>query len=635
MAVVPPYFSPIAFPNVSMAERYIASFWANAQEEYKFKRTAALKALDPKARALVHKGLQDSLTDTLQMRTDLVESDHEKRFELMKEHLKQLGLNTRSLQTSQASVSRQKISSRTSIETGVLKIKRENQAAFRMDAGSNSVIAGLEEGLDKPGSQKTQAHWGQAFLKSEKNAGNEWMAQGEPYEGAVSKLSKSTSRGEKQGQRRLALMVQLQQVAIDRNDVIGANVIAAEAMGNPGLKAPLFDLGGGVYGGADRLTKDNAANARPVLTLNLMDEYRTSYGPVYDSDIERMQARATRGGVGPAASVDLGAMMVTLGLDKPINTEIYDNRILSLRRALNKSQGASRLESEARSAIITGQAYDPYIGALETPTSELRLIDEIAKVYQQSPAAGRRLLDEASTGQLVPGESERIVLDGWRQEAVAARRRGLNEQEANRLGGNVLTFFKKELRAVALASKSAKTAEDMVDLRERLLSLSDSVGNSFVKAQLDQIRTPGGGSLSDVLGKGLRRITFKEADDAKTFATFSNRLADKLEEAQEQKDKAELSWLPYEYDEQISNLSDLYQSGDKEGYKQKAVTFRNDIDLMDPKLSGDAGRLIVNQVDLALDTENFDTLHTRMIELNDSIQNWIIESDKQMAGIDL
>jgi hypothetical protein len=161
------------------------------------------------------------------------------------------------------------------------------------------------------------------------------------------------------------------------------------------------------------------------------------------------------------------------------------------------------------------------------------------------------------------------------------------------------------------------------------------VGNSFVKAQLDQIRTPGGGSLSDVLGKGLRRITFKEADDAKTFATFSNRLADKLEEAQEQKDKAELSWLPYEYDEQISNLSDLYQSGDKEGYKQKAVTFRNDIDLMDPKLSGDAGRLIVNQVDLALDTENFDTLHTRMIELNDSIQNWIIESDKQMAGIDL
>ena len=56
---------------------------------------------------------------------------------------------------------------------------------------------------------------------------------------------------------------------------------------------------------------------------------------------------------------------------------------------------------------------------------------------------------------------------------------------------------------------------------------------------------------------------------------------------------------------------------------------------MDPKLPGDAGRTIVNQVDLALDTENFDTLHTRMVQLNDSIRNWILESEKQMAGVDI
>ena len=54
---------------------------------------------------------------------------------------------------------------------------------------------------------------------------------------------------------------------------------------------------------------------------------------------------------------------------------------------------------------------------------------------------------------------------------------------------------------------------------------------------------------------------------------------------------------------------------------------------MDPKLAGDAGRTIVNQVDLALDTDNFDTLNSRLVELNDSIQNWIVESERQMAGL--
>lgn len=633
MAVVPPYFNPIAFPDVSLAERFVASFWANAQEEYKFKRKAALNALDPKVRAIMHKNLQDSLTETLEMRTNLIQSDREQRAGLLKEHLEQLGQNTRNMQTSQAAIAKQRISTRGSIETSAMDIQKKNRAAFRRDPQSNAIIERVASDPKYITDARSADYWGPAFQQNEQAALNQWTSQARKYDKAFEDLSKTTGRGD--SQRREALMAQMQQTVIDRGDVVGANMIAAQATGRRDLLAPVFQLADGTFVGTDGLTAQNAVGARPVLQLNLLDEYKANYGPVFESDIERRQERATRGGVGRAADVDLKGMMVTLGLDKPVNVEVYDSRIKSLRVALERSQGASRRESAARSAIISGQAFDPYISRLETPTSELRLIDEISKVYQQSPAAGRRILDEASTGQLDPGEVESIVFDGWRQEAVAARRRGLNEQEANRLGGNVLTFFKKELRAVARDSERAKTAEDMIDLRDRLLNLSDSVDNSFVKSKLDSVQTERGVSLSDVLGSGLRGITFDDPDEADTFAKFSNALADKLEEAENQADSSELSWLPYEYDEQISNLSGLYQSGDKEQYKQQAVDLRNDIDLMDPKLAGDAGRTIVNQVDLALDTENFDTLHTRMVQLNDSIQNWILESEKQMAGVDI
>ena len=630
MAVVPPYFSPIAFPDVSLAERFIASFWANAQEEYRFKRKAALQALDPRTRAIMHKTLQESLTEALANRASLIEQDRSDRAEIVKDYLSQLGQNARNLQNNQADIAKSRISARGSIETESMKIQRANQAAMRRDPQSNAIIEKVRTGSEfRP--ELNLDGWTQKYLNDPAGAQNMWTDQSRKYIPVFEDLSKTTGRGD--AQRREALAAQLQQAAIERGDIVGANMIAAQATGRPDFRNPVFQLRDGSLVAAGGLTAENAVGAKPVLRLNLMTEYRQNYGPVTDADIERRQRRATRGGVGAAQSIDLDAMLLSAGLDKPVDVSVYDTRIDSLRKSLRRSQIASRRESAARSAILSGQAFDPYISSLEEPTSELRLIDEIAKVYQQSPAAGRRILDEAFTGQLEPGAVESVVFDGWRREAVAARRRGLGEQEANRLGGNVLDFFKNELRSIALDSKRAETAEDLVNLRDRLLSLSGSVDNPFVRTQLDQVQTARGFTLAQVLGTSLREITFDEPDDAETFATFSNALADMLDDAGNQETLSELSWLPYEYDDQINNLSSVYTSGDREAYKQQVVSLRNDIDLMDPKLAGDAGRTIVNQVDLALDTDNFDTLNSRLVELNDSIQNWIVESERQMAGL--
>jgi hypothetical protein len=526
MAVVPPYFSPIAFPDVSLAERFIASFWANAQEEYRFKRKAALQALDPRTRAIMHKTLQESLTEALANRASLIEQDRSDRAEIVKDYLSELGQNARNLQNNQADIAKSRISARGNIETESMKIQRANQAAMRRDPEANSIIEEVRTG-SKFRPELTLDGWTQKYLNDPAGAQNMWTNQSREYVPLIERLSKTTGRGD--AQRREALAAQLQEAAIERGDIVGANVIAAQATGRPDFKNPVFQLRDGSLVAAAGLTAENAVGAKPVLRLNLMTEYRQNYGPVTDADIERRQRRATRGGVGAAQSIDLDAMLLSAGLDKPVDVSVYDTRIDSLRKSLKRSQIASRQESAARSAILSGQAFDPYISSLEEPTSELRLIDEIAKVYQQSPAAGRRILDEAFTGQLEPGAVESVVFE--------------------------------------------------------------------------------------------------------TFATFSNALADRLDDAGNQETLSELSWLPYEYDDQINNLSSVYTSGDREAYKQQVVSLRNDIDLMDPKLAGDAGRTIVNQVDLALDTDNFDTLNSRLVELNDSIQNWIVESERQMAGL--
>ena len=269
---------------------------------------------------------------------------------------------------------------------------------------------------------------------------------------------------------------------------------------------------------------------------------------------------------------------------------------------------------------------------LEPATTELAILSHLKRIHDRSPSAARRALEEASSGQLQPGDVERLVFDGWRQESVAARRRGLNEQDSFRLGGNVFTFFKKELRSVERDAKSAVSAEDLIDLRDRLMSLSDSVDSPFVREQLDTLQTPRGRSLSWVLGEGLKSVTFSEPDNAAVYGQFASSLANTLDSVDESSVESELAWLPYQYDDEIENLSSLYQSGDTESYKQGAVSLRNDIDLMDPKLAGDAGRLIVEQADVALEQDNFDVFHQNIIELNKSIRDWIADSQSQVAG---
>ena len=164
-------------------------------------------------------------------------------------------------------------------------------------------------------------------------------------------------------------------------------------------------------------------------------------------------------------------------------------------------------------------------------------------------------------------------------------------------------------------------------------TLSNNLDNGFVFRQLNQLETEAGTNIGSILKTGLRNITFDEPEDAEGIARFADTLADTIDKIEDRSTQSELAWLPYQYTDEIRELSGLYQQADKSTYKQRAVDLRNSIDILDPDLAGNAGRTIVNQVDQALDTGNFDMFHSTVTDLNKSIEDWILESQAQMAGV--
>ena len=631
MAVVPAYFSPIAFPDVSMMERYLGAVWAHSLDQYKFKREQALRAMDPKIRALMQKQMQDSLDEALVLRTELIDNDRQRRNDLLKEHLADLNRNARQTQDNQRAVQVQKIQQRGLLRREAMQIQRENQKAFRTDSQTNKLISDSIDKFRSGNDVLDTQGWLAVFSQQGADAfNNRWEGARERYTSNLDKLSDLAGRGD--ARRREALFALMQENAIREGDVAGANYIASVALGRDDYRRARFQVGNEIKF-AEQLTGDDFSRAQLRPTISLMQMYKQDYGPVTDSDVRRYSEEITRGGVGGIGQVDLQELLATAGLDKPLDLSAYDERINSLRKSLQRSRALGRQESAARAAIISGTAFSPYLGRVETPSQELSLIDQLGEIYSQSPAAGRRVVQEITTGNLEPGEPNRLVFDSWFQEASAARMRGLGEKESASLGGNVYGFFKKQLRSVARDAARARTAEDIVDLRERILYLSNNLDNGFVFRQLNQLETEAGTNIGSILKTGLRNITFDEPEDAEGIARFADTLADTIDKIEDRSTQSELAWLPYQYTDEIRELSGLYQQADKSTYKQRAVDLRNSIDMLDPDLAGNAGRTIVNQVDQALDTDNFDMFHSTVTDLNKSIEDWIVESQAQMAGV--
>tara|TARA_R110002020_G_scaffold63451_6_gene169459 strand:+ start:392 stop:2290 length:1899 start_codon:yes stop_codon:yes gene_type:complete len=630
MAVVPAYFSPIAFPKVSLAERFVASFWANAQEEYKFKRKQALEALDPKVRALVHKNLQDSLNETLTLKQELVDNERTRRKDILKDYLSEVGRNARNLQDSQKSVAIERMKQRGSLRKEAMSIQKENQQAFRDDPEANRIIKDSVDQYRNEQNRIDAAQWLPLFIDDNRSAASQWFASGDRYNDSLEELSKTSGRTDQR--RREALFAQMQEEAFNAGDFAGANKIAAHAMGVDRLAMPTFMVGN-QQRYLDQLRPSEYDAAQPVVSLDLMENYKAKYGPVTDSDIQRYQREVTQGGVGAVQMESLDELLSVAGLGQPLDLTAYDQRIQDLRTAIQRSQVQSRQESAARSAVISGTAFSPYIGRLETPTQELNLIQQLGEIYQNSPAAGNRVIKEITQGRLEPGETDSLVFEGWRQEAANARLRGLGEKEEASLGGNVFNYFKSQLRAVSRDAAAAKSATDIVDLRERLMYLSDNLDNEFVFRQLNQLETSAGTNLGSILKTGLRNISFEQSEDVQAVSKFADALADTIDTVEKGSTQSEIAWLPYQYSDEIQELSSLYQQGDRGAYKQRAVDLRNRVDILDPDLAGNAGRTIVNQVDKALEEDNFDMFHSKVTELNNSLNDWIVESQAQMTGV--
>lgn len=630
MAVVPPYFSPIAFPKVSMTERYLASFWANSLEQYKFKREQGLKAMDPKIRALMQKQMQDSLDEALNLRTELINKERERRNTLLKDYLADFNQNARNTQNNQRMIQVEKIQQRGNLRKQAMEMQRENQKAFRSDSQVEKIIGdSIDEYTRSSGIPRNTQEWVSVFNANGSDGfNNQWFAQGDRYEATLDELAKLSGKGD--ARRREALYAILQQEAIRAGDVAGANYIAAKATGRDDYQRARFIVGDQVKV-VEQLEPGD--RARLVTSIDLMQLYKQNYGPITDQDVRRYSDEVTRGGVGGTPQLDLKELLAQAGLDEPLDLSLYDERIESLRTSIQRSRAAGRREAEARAAIISGTAFSPFIGAVEAPAQTLSLIDQLGQIYEQSPSASRRVVQEITTGNLEPGEPNRLIFDGWRQEAAAARSRGLGEKEQASLGGNVYGFFKNQLRSVARDATRAQTAEDIIDLRERILYLSNNLDNSFVFNQLNQLETAAGTNIGSILKTGLRNISFDEPEDSESIARFANTLADTIDKIEDRSTQSELAWLPYQYTDEIQELSGLYQQGDKSTYKQRAVDLRNSIDILDPDLAGNAGRTIVNQVDQALDDDNFDTFHSTVTDLNKSLEDWIVDSQAQMAGV--
>ena len=169
------------------------------------------------------------------------------------------------------------------------------------------------------------------------------------------------------------------------------------------------------------------------------------------------------------------------------------------------------------------------------------------------------------------------------------------------------------------------------------MSLGQSINSPLIQGHLAGITTAKGRSLGDVFGGIESSIGVQGMDVAQNIRIGANGMSRLISNAQTSmsEQQSELAWLPYQYEDRLSSMSTAMASGDTQSYTQQAEQFKLDLEPLSADLAGDAGVAIRDQIDVAEQSGDYDTLNKRMEELRSVIQDWINAAAQGNAALTL
>tara|TARA_R100001082_G_scaffold28821_1_gene14494 strand:+ start:29474 stop:31285 length:1812 start_codon:yes stop_codon:yes gene_type:complete len=598
----------------------MASYWKEAQEQYREERKALLRALDTRSLRIVAAKAQESLDETLRFMTELQQKQVEERGLVTRTWLDQNAQNIRNYQDAQASISQSRITQVGGIEKQRLTSQRELRRATQLSVEAETAIA---QNIAKttPHRGLSRQGWSDLWVDEDRTPSQmpaKWTEQGLKYEAYLADIENKERTSDPVREQYLA--VRLWEEAVEKGDLAGASRVAALATGRTVENIPVL------------------RNGQVYLRTDLRRWFTDLYGPITTADTAASRRVISRtGGVSRADMPGLDEVMTMSGLDKNVDLSQYRTRADELRELIRGYQRDIKGQEQAAMMVVSGTAgLSPWTSGPKSMVPATRVIDTLGGLLRNDRPTAKRVLDEVTRGNFdvnVP----LATFTTWAEDAIQARVSGTGTAKQGRLGNNVLDYLSAELSAIAQEAKRAADVQQVENVRKRFLSLGESINSPLVQGQLVGIQTAKGRSLSDVFSGIESSIGVQGMDVAQNIRIGANGMSRLISKSQTSmpEQQSELAWLPYQYEDRLSSMSDAMASGDTQSYAQQAEQFKLDLEPLSADLAGDAGVAIRDQIGVAEQSGDYDTLNKRMEELRSVIQDWINAAAQGNAALTL